>query len=251
VGLKEVVVRPGDTLVFEMLKMGTFPERREPADAALDVRRAVYYRRSVLDPAPPGAPHPPARVPRGGAGAGGGQTLATFDATMRNTWYTRFYQIQPIGGTPLRMAQERIGEYYRAGTSPTGGAVPDPIQYSCQQNYHLLTTDGQWNGTGATGARATTNYDRTLPSGNPDLLKALGSEFNTTFAAGANWPALYRENATTSSVNNLSDLAAYYWMTDLRPTMPNNVFTGGDNGMDGGGPDFDPNYQMNPFGDSP
>ena len=34
VGLKEVVVRPGDTLVFEMLKMGTFPERREPADAA-------------------------------------------------------------------------------------------------------------------------------------------------------------------------------------------------------------------------
>jgi len=32
VGLKEVVVRPGDTLVFELLKMGSFPARREPAD---------------------------------------------------------------------------------------------------------------------------------------------------------------------------------------------------------------------------
>ena len=163
--------------------------------------------------------------PNGSGATGAFLPLATFDATMRNTWYTRFYEIQPNGGTPLVTAQERIGEYYRAGTSPSGAAVPDPIQYSCQQNYHLLTTDGQWNGTGATGARATTNYDRTLPSGNPDLLTALGSEFNTTFAAGANWPAPYRENATTSSVNNLSDLAAYYWMTDLRPTMPNNVFT--------------------------
>jgi len=39
---------------------------------------------------------------------------------------------------------------------------------------------------------------------------------------------------------------------NLPPMMPNNVFTGGDNGMDGGGgPDFDPNYQINPFGDSP
>ena len=34
VGLKEVTVRPGDTLVFELLRMGTFPARREPADLA-------------------------------------------------------------------------------------------------------------------------------------------------------------------------------------------------------------------------
>ena len=32
------------------------PAPGEPADAALDVRRAVYYRRSFLDPAPPGTP---------------------------------------------------------------------------------------------------------------------------------------------------------------------------------------------------
>ncbi len=48
-------------------------------------------------------------------------------------------------------------------TSPAGGAVPDPIQYSCQQNYHLLTTDGQWNSTGASGTVGSTNYDNTLP----------------------------------------------------------------------------------------
>jgi hypothetical protein len=69
----------------------------------------------------------------------------TFTGTQKTNWYTRFYQQIASGNTPLRAAQQRIGEYYRAGTSPAGGSVPDPIQYSCQQNYHLLTTDGQWN----------------------------------------------------------------------------------------------------------
>jgi hypothetical protein len=44
VGLMEVAVRPGDTLVFQLLKMGTFPAREEPADAvraaAAEVREA-------------------------------------------------------------------------------------------------------------------------------------------------------------------------------------------------------------------
>jgi hypothetical protein len=85
-------------------------------------------------------------------------------------------------------AQQRIGEYYKAGTKPGGGAVADPIQYSCQQNYHLLTTDGQWNNTGASGTVGSTNYDNTLPSTNPDLLPALNAEFGTSFTAGGAWP---------------------------------------------------------------
>ena len=37
--------------------------------------------------------------------------------------------IRDSGNTPLREAQQRIGEYYKAGTKPGGGAVADPIQY--------------------------------------------------------------------------------------------------------------------------
>ena len=41
VGLKEVTVRPGDTLVFELLRMGSFPARREPADLARAAEEAA------------------------------------------------------------------------------------------------------------------------------------------------------------------------------------------------------------------
>jgi type IV pilus assembly protein PilY1 len=150
--------------------------------------------------------------------------VESFTGTARSTWYTRFQEQRTGGGTPLRAATERIGEYFRAGTSPAGGTVPDPIQYSCQQNYHLLTTDGEWNGAGATGTVGSTNWNRTLPN-NPALLTALSAEFGTTVTAGQNWPAPYRENDGTASTNSLADIAAYYWQTDLRPTMANNVFT--------------------------
>lgn len=149
--------------------------------------------------------------------------LDTFSGSHRSTWYTRFYALQPSGNTPLRAAHQRIGEYYRAGTSPAGGATPDPILYSCQQNYHLLTTDGQWNSTGASGTVGSTNWDNTLPN-NPNLLKALQVEFGTPFAAGNPWPRPYREKPGSPSTNTLSDISAYYWMTDLRPSMNNNVF---------------------------
>lgn len=165
----------------------------------------------------------------GASGSGGAFIpVATFAGAHRTNWYNRFYELLPSGGTPLRAAHQRIGEYYRAGTSPAGGATPDPIVQSCQQNYNLLTTDGQWNSTGASGTVGSTNWDRTLPN-NSNLLKALQLEFGTTFTAGARWPRPYVERWSSASTNTLSDIAAYYWMTDLRPGMNNNVFTSSKN----------------------
>jgi type IV pilus assembly protein PilY1 len=157
--------------------------------------------------------------------------VTPFNGSARTTWYERFHSLRAPGGTPLRAASERIGEYYRTGASPAGGQATDPILYSCQQNYHLLTTDGEWNGLGASGVAGTTNWNRTLPN-NPLLLKALSAEFGTPLTAGENWPAPYRENDGTASTNSLADIAAYYWQTDLRPGMPNNVFTSSRNPAD-------------------
>lgn len=152
----------------------------------------------------------------------------TFSGSHRNTWYTRFYQLQPSGNTPLRAAHQRVGEYYRTGASPGGGAAPDPILHSCQQNYNLLTTDGQWNSTGASGTVGSTNWDRTLPSATK-LLKALELEFGTVFTPGSRWPRPYVERWSSASTDTLSDIAAYYWSTDLRPGMTDNVFTSSKN----------------------
>lgn len=153
---------------------------------------------------------------------GGFVPVGTFSGQQRTDWYTMFYRQYAWYGTPLRPAMQRIGEYYRAGTSPAGGSVADPVQYACQPNYHILSTDGYWNGAGASGTLGSTNWNNTLPN-NTALLTALGSEFNQVFAAGQAWPAPYREKAGSNSTNTLADIAAYYWQTDLRPTMADSV----------------------------
>jgi type IV pilus assembly protein PilY1 len=66
--------------------------------------------------------------------------LDTFESTQRSNWYSTFYGIATSGSTPTRTALSNAGKYY-AGKL----AVTDPIQYSCQQNFTILSTDGYWN----------------------------------------------------------------------------------------------------------
>jgi len=68
------------------------------------------------------------------------QNLDTFETTHRGNWYTSLYGITSSGSTPTRAALSRAGSYYADKL-----AVTDPIQYSCQQNFAILSTDGYWN----------------------------------------------------------------------------------------------------------
>lgn len=143
-----------------------------------------------------------------------------FTGMSRENWYKRFYSQTPGGGTPSRAAHIRIGEYFRGNGAAVGlpGAI-DPIQQSCQLNFHFLSTDGYWNE--GNPAFAPGNQDDKVPT-LPTPVAGL--------VTGAAWPKLYRENpaAATGSqikVPTLSDIATYYWATDLRPTLPNNVPT--------------------------
>ena len=68
--------------------------------------------------------------------------LDTFSGGQRSTWYTTFYNVAPTGSTPLREALANAGRYYAGKLSNT----TDPLQYSCQQNFTILSTDGYWNG---------------------------------------------------------------------------------------------------------
>ncbi len=65
----------------------------------------------------------------------------TFSGSQRTSWYSTLYGTSPGGSTPLRRALSDAGRYYSGQFSGT-----DPIQYSCQQNFTLLSTDGFWNG---------------------------------------------------------------------------------------------------------
>lgn len=69
-----------------------------------------------------------------------------FTGSHKYQWYNKFLSAAPKGGTPLRQALANAGQIY-AGTRSTlyNTTVTDPMLYSCQQNFTILSTDGYWN----------------------------------------------------------------------------------------------------------
>lgn len=66
--------------------------------------------------------------------------LDTFEGAHRTNWYSTLYGMTTSGSTPLRRALSDAGRYYAGKLAGT-----DPVQYSCQQNFTILSTDGYWN----------------------------------------------------------------------------------------------------------
>jgi type IV pilus assembly protein PilY1 len=120
-----------------------------------------------------------------------------FDATHKENWFDMFYGQAASGGTPLREALSRVGRYYANATGGINNGIgDDPIQYSCQQNFSILTTDGYWNG--ASG----------------DKLDGTSIGDHDSNAATAPRPLLDGNSAS----GTLADVAQYYYITDLRNT---------------------------------
>lgn len=78
--------------------------------------------------------------------------VADFDATHKQNFLDKLYGQSTNGSTPLREALSRAGWIFagKLGSGLTSGiaAADDPVQYACQQNFTILTTDGYWNGNG-------------------------------------------------------------------------------------------------------
>lgn len=72
--------------------------------------------------------------------------ISDFDATHKANFYAKLYSSDTGNSTPLRAALSKAGRLYAGKLSTlNGGTVVDPVQYACQQNYTILSTDGQWN----------------------------------------------------------------------------------------------------------
>lgn len=73
--------------------------------------------------------------------------ITDFDATQKASFYTALNSAAPGRYTPLRGALSKAGRYYaRMGFQSDGTAQSyDPVQFSCQKNFAILTTDGYWN----------------------------------------------------------------------------------------------------------
>lgn len=68
--------------------------------------------------------------------------IRDFDATQKAKVYTAFNAANPSHWTPLRGSLSKAGQYY---AKKARGQTVDPVQYSCQRNFTILSTDGEWN----------------------------------------------------------------------------------------------------------
>jgi len=168
-------------------------------------------------------------------------SVSDFDATHKATWYTRFYGIDPSGGTPLREALSRVGRYYANVTSGINSSMTDdPMQYSCQQNISILTTDGFWNGNAGdnlTGSTIT-NQDN------------VDSGYSTRADGGYDGGLGGTAGSSFGSSNTLADVAMYYYQTDLRADGSLGALgtdVGTDNNVPSSGKDNAPFQHMTTF----
>lgn len=125
--------------------------------------------------------------------------LGTFTGTHKTNWFDRLTKANPSGGTPLITSLTRAGRFYAGrlnGTSIDGVTVTDPMQYSCQRNYTILSTDGVYGDFGS--ARDMNNA-------------VLGDQ-------DANLDGAMKDRVPVAGT--LADVAAYYRLTDLRTTAP-------------------------------
>ena len=67
---------------------------------------------------------------------------------QKENWYKKLFSQIPGGSSPTREGLARVGRYYAGKTDliNAGMGGPDPMQFACQQNFTILTTDGYWNG---------------------------------------------------------------------------------------------------------
>ena len=126
--------------------------------------------------------------------------IQTFNLAQKNTWFNKLYAIDPNSGTPLRSALAVAGRMY------AGKTLTDPVQYSCQKNYTILSTDGYWNGSAGSdiSGGAIGNQDNTEPRPKYDG--------NVSGTAGS----------SAGGADTLADVAMYYYKTDLRDSSKGN-----------------------------
>lgn len=155
--------------------------------------------------------------------------VRTFSGTDRTDFYNLLYN-EPSGNglTPLRKAMDDVGQHFTLATS-AGPWAQFPgtsvgTEYSCRRSFHVLSTDGFWNDAQASTSAARNNNDSF--SGNTPA-KPDGTTYAFSDTATSATDALVGRFTVNplkdGNSNTLADVAAYYWKTDLRSTLANNV----------------------------
>lgn len=146
------------------------------------------------------------------------RTFYNNSTTSQKANFYKWASRLPAGNnTPLRTAMQKAGEYYK--TTGVGSPyayepqVTDSPEYSCRKDFHVMMTDGIWNDSYTLSSPA--NADSTSTP-----LPATVLATSTDAGVSTYTPQAPFNDGNSSS---LADVAFRYWVTDLAPTLPNNV----------------------------
>ena len=136
--------------------------------------------------------------------------VAPFTGVARTNWWSTMTSEAPSCATPLRAETAKIGRYF------AGKVGTDPIEYSCQQNYMILVTDGYWNESESSAIKGVDNVDigntdNSLTTASRPFFDGQMSSTSCTLGTGT--------RSIASSCRTLADIAWYFYSTDLR-TVP-------------------------------
>lgn len=143
--------------------------------------------------------------------------VQVFTGNARTNFFSWLQSLTANNGTPLRQALDRAGQFFSLDSSSTNDpylATPGDTtskEYSCQQNFNVLITDGEWN--------------QALTSNDPGHVDDASTPLPVTTDGISNYtPQLpYSTGTTNNGLTTLADFAFKYWVTDLRPKLANNV----------------------------
>jgi type IV pilus assembly protein PilY1 len=131
--------------------------------------------------------------------------VSDFGAGHRLSWYDKLYGASGNSFTPLRAALSKVGQLYAGKHDGTAvSASVDPMQYSCQQNFSILSTDGYWNTNSESASYGPDKVNGSTNVGNQD-----GS------------PTVRPMLDALNKSDTLADVAMYYYQTDLRTAGAN------------------------------
>ena len=132
--------------------------------------------------------------------------IDAFNTQQKSLFYSTLFAINPESSTPLRAALSKAGQIY-AGRLVR--AADDPVQYSCQRNYSILSTDGYWNTSMESASYGPKKIDGITDVGNQDadlprpLYDGSGNE------AGSS-PSLYVAQIVVQPQRGNADGYAYF-----------------------------------------
>lgn len=154
-------------------------------------------------------------------------TIKTPPSCYRSDFFNWIFQVPAQSGTPTRSATARAGDFFTRGNGNTGssGDLHDPYwqppqtgsgdghELSCRQNYHMLITDGLWNG----NSDGPLYGNLTLPASG--LVLPDGVVMPSPASAGVT--SIYKpvHDGGDTGYASLSDIAFHYWATDLRSDL--------------------------------